>query len=214
MMLAVTNWFEWILAKLPVLIFVLVFIAQALRGLFRGRGEKSPPAEKPNELDEQRRVREVQEEIRRRIAERRSAPPPPLPPAHPPQPVERRFETTQMPEPMGDPLRRMFEDLKRQIAPTEPEPPPVPAPRRIERHAAEIDRQQRLADQLKDAEAARALAQRRAANVVAEKRAESQQEPALRSAARESLLADLRGADSLRRAFVLREVLGPPVGLR
>lgn len=214
MMLAATNWFEWLLSKLPVLIFVIVFIAQALRGFFRLRGEKPSPAEKPNELDEQRRVREVQEEIRRRIAERRSTPPPPLPSAHPPQPLERRPETTQRPEPFGDPLRRVFEDLKRQMAPTEPEPPPVPPPQRLERHTAEIERQQQLADQLRAAQATRALEQRRAAQLVAQQQAESQQEPALRSAAREALLADLRGADSLRRAFVLREVLGPPVGLR
>ena len=42
----------------------------------------------------------------------------------------------------------------------------------------------------------------------------SQSEGGLLSASRGHLLDDLRDGRSLRRAFVLREVLGPPVGLR
>ena len=41
-----------------------------------------------------------------------------------------------------------------------------------------------------------------------------QSEAGLRTAARARLLADLADPQSVRRAFVLREVLGPPVGLR
>jgi hypothetical protein len=56
--------------------------------------------------------------------------------------------------------------------------------------------------------------QRRAEHRAADRAAEAESEPALRVAARDHVLADLADPQSLRRAFVLREVLGPPVGLR
>jgi hypothetical protein len=109
----------------------------------------------------------------------------------------------------------MLEELQRKAqqahAPVERPAPPVLADRR---HAAEIERQQRLADELRQAEEARLLAQRRAESVTAEKRAEAETETALRAAARDRVLGDLSDPQSLRRAFVLREVLGTPVGLR
>ena len=43
---------------------------------------------------------------------------------------------------------------------------------------------------------------------------ESESERGLLTGSRGDLLADLRDPASLRRAFVLREVLGTPVGLR
>ena len=63
-------------------------------------------------------------------------------------------------------------------------------------------------------EQARATEQRRAAQVTAAIRTESQSERGLLTGSRGDLLADLRDPTSLRRAFVLREVLGTPVGLR
>jgi hypothetical protein len=36
----------------------------------------------------------------------------------------------------------------------------------------------------------------------------------VQAAARDRILGDLRDPEALRRAFVLREVLGPPVALR
>jgi hypothetical protein len=82
------------------------------------------------------------------------------------------------------------------------------------RHAAEVERQQRIADELKQAEESRLLAQRRAEALAADKRAEAESEAALRSVARDRVMGDLSDPQSLRRAFVLREVLGAPVGLR
>jgi len=80
--------------------------------------------------------------------------------------------------------------------------------------SAELERQQRLADDLRAVDQARLVTERRAAHTAQEKKTEAESESTLRSVAREELLTDLADAHSLRRAFVLREVLGTPVGLR
>ena len=204
---------DWLLERVGVLIFVLVFVVQIVRGLMRSRSETPPEQAKPDALEEQRRVQEVQAQIRRRIAERRGgtpvAEPPPMirreaPPAPTPQ-------TTQMPEPFGGPLRRVFEELQRQ---TQPMPPPVPAAPVVDRRGFELERQQQLADQLRSVEESRVLAQRRATQATAITTEAAGSEMGQRSAARGRALDDLHSPESLRRAFVLREVLGTPVGLR
>ena len=204
---------DWLLERVGVLIFVLVFVVQIVRGLMRSRTETPPEQAKPDTLEEQRRVQEIQAQIRRRIAERRGetpvAEPPPMvrreaPPAPSPQ-------TTQMPEPFGGPLRRVFEELQRQA---QPPPPPVPAAPVVDRRGYELERQQKLADQLRSVEESRVLAQRRATQATAITKEAAGSEMGQRSAARGRALDDLHSPESLRRAFVLREVLGTPVGLR
>jgi hypothetical protein len=61
---------------------------------------------------------------------------------------------------------------------------------------------------------ARTTEDRRAAQVSAGVKTEAASRTGLLTEARAGLLADLRDPTELRRAFVLREVLGPPVGLR
>jgi hypothetical protein len=211
---------DWILERLGVVIFVLIFISQIVRGVLRARRENPPPAAKPDELEEQRRTREIQEQIRRRIAERRggraAAEPPPLARTEPAPAPAGPIETTQMPEPFGGPLRRMLQELEREVSPP---PPPAPPPPRlepvvVESRSAENERQQRLADELRAVNEARVLAQRRATKLADAKSAAAQSEAGLRTAVRGKVLEDLQDPASLRRAFVLREVLGTPVGLR
>ena len=220
-MFAAASLFDWVMGKLPVLIFLLVFVSQVVRGWMRSREEKPAPQAKPDSLEEQRRTREVQEQIRRRIAARRGevaapplAPSEPLPPAMP-----RRMETTQMPEPFGGPLRRVMEELQREILPPPALPPspvraPVPTALRSESLSLELERQQQLAESLRVMEESRVLVERRAKNLAADNYAASQSEGGLRSVVRGKVLADVRDPASLRRAFVLREVLGAPVALR
>ena len=125
-----------------------------------------------------------------------------------------------MPEAPPSPLRRVFEELQREIQPqvaAPPPPPPLPVVRAVSAHESrsfELERQQQLADQLRSLEEERVLVKRRASNIAAEKQADAQSETGLRSVARGKLMDDLRDAEGLRRAFVLREVLGTPVGLR
>lgn len=58
------------------------------------------------------------------------------------------------------------------------------------------------------------MAERHAAALATEKKTAAESETGVLTAARGSLLADLREPGSLRRAWVLREVLGAPVALR
>ncbi|MFM9080783.1 MAG: hypothetical protein ACKOTE_11760, partial [Opitutaceae bacterium] len=58
--------FDWLLDRLGVVIFVVIFVVQIIRGLLQARRQTPPPASKPDALDEERRVQEIQEQIRRR----------------------------------------------------------------------------------------------------------------------------------------------------
>ncbi len=215
------NLLEWLLERKGLVIFVLFIVVQVVRGFFRTRSAAAPePTAKPDELEEQRRTQEIQEEIRRRKEERRGAfapaeTPPPLQQDPVPQALPRRAETTQMPEPFGGPLRRMMEELERD---GRPQPVPVPTPPVLpstaERRNAELVRQEQLAEELRVLEESRMLVKRRATQLAASSYAQSQSEGGLRTAVQGKIFEDLRDPASLRRAIVLREVLGTPVGLR
>ncbi len=205
---------NWILGHLGPVIFAVIVITQVLRAAGRAKRNR---AEQPQQ-DPAAATRDEQaarEAIRRRIAERRAAgggppaEPPPLAEARPaPSP-----QTTQLPDVFNGPLGRMLQELQKRAAPPAPEPaapPPLPAAH----SSAELERQAQLAERLRELEEARAATQRRAAHLKEEQAAAAQAEPALRGAAREHLLQDLAGPQSLRRALVLREVLGAPVALR
>ena len=88
---------------------------------------------------------------------------------------------------------------------------PAPATAaRSEADEAALLRQERLAQQMRDLEAQRAAASRRATL-----KTETAREAAeLRSRAASSVRQDLRDPRTLRHAVILREVLGTPVGLR
>ena len=208
---------KWILEHLGIVVVLVVILSQILRALLQARKSNAEREVKRDDGTEDRRVREVQEQIRRQIAARRSAqetaaPPPPVS-AQPEVRPTPRPQTTQLPELFGGPLGRMLEELQRKAQQHLPAPvqPPVLSEKR---NNAELERQQRLADEMKALEETRALVQRRAAPLAADTRTEAQSEPALRTVAQDRLLGDLRDPQSLRRAFVLREVLGAPVGLR
>jgi hypothetical protein len=79
-----------------------------------------------------------------------------------------------------------------------------------DRRTAELERQRRLAEELRQLEAERTEARRRAVRESAEAAAAS----SAARAARGGLAEELRDAASARRAVILREVLGTPVGLR
>lgn len=206
---------EWIFKHLGIVIFLAIFLSQIVRAVMRSRRASEEHEVQHDDAAEARRVRDVQEQIRRRIAERRAGGEAmPHPASTGEQRLERpapRPETTQMPE-FGGPLGRMLEELQKRAQP----PPPAPPPPVVAAHnTAELQRQQRLADEIKALEESRMAAQRRAAAIaVEESAAVATAGAAKRSAAREHLLEDLSDTTSLRRAIVLREVLGAPVGLR
>ena len=158
-------------------------------------------------------TRRIQEEIRRKIAERQSggAARPSVPATLAPSaPVVR--EGTAEPTPTTPiPVARRRE--------LEPSPYAMDESRRatVEREAAAVlENQRALAEQLAALKLRRAETGRTARSLregIDELTAAGNAE--LREASEEvSLLSELRNARSLRKAIVLREVLGTPVGLR
>jgi hypothetical protein len=82
-------------------------------------------------------------------------------------------------------------------------------PAAVSARAAELERQRLLAEQLAALQAERVAGRRRAEEATA---AVAERAVAARAPAR--LMEDLRDPAALRRAVLLREVLGTPVGLR
>jgi len=218
------NLLDWLLERIGLVIFVVIFLVQILRGLLQARRAAPPPStSKPDALEEERRVQDIQAEIRRRIAERRGGA---APAAAPEAPVAREAAPVAPPVPEApstdpfEPMRRMMRDfeeqareMERKISGEEPAPaaaPPPVMPAAVSARAAELERQRLLAEQLATLQAERAAVRRRAEEAAAT--------AAVRAAgvARASgrLVEELRDPGALRRAVLLREVLGTPVGLR
>ena len=203
---------DWILDNIWVLVAISAVIARLLMKRKEGdaaqRGQPAPPRESETEdpaLAE--RTRKIREEIQRKIAERRGqrAQPPVLQPLPPrPVPAERDSEDTASPLTLRDVVREVMHPQ------TEQE---LLASRQIKEIAvaAEARRQADVAAKLQEAELVKTATRRRAAleATMAEKK-----ESAAIPPARAAVLDDLRSPPALRRAFVLREVLGPPVALR
>jgi hypothetical protein len=205
---------KWVLENLGLVVVLAVGAVSFLRTVFRAakgdepRPPRSAPAEDPEAAE---RTRRVQEEIRRKIAERRGA----LEQSHAERraaaaredaPPRLRPATVPPVDPFGGPMRRITETLENLAQRSQ----------REEAEAAqreEEERQRKLTAQLRALEAQRAEERRRAAEIAAGARA---RKPiaAIEFAAASSLRDQLRDKGELRRAIVLREILSTPVGLR
>jgi hypothetical protein len=153
------------------------------------------------------RTRRIQEEIRRKIAERRSGR---LPPALPSTPSPRPVAPPLLaPRPVaeGGGLR---ERLQRKLMEMQQKAEAANAARRQQERQEEVRRQQALeraaAEQRKQAAAAQKF-------VAAPRSADETKQP-LPALPASKWRTALRDPASVRRAMVLREILGPPVGLR
>lgn len=153
----------------------------------------SEPQPKMQMDDDAERTRRIQEEIRRKILERVGGSvrpvltPPPMPEA--PTPLHRE---------QSQPVVNTYKESTRDEE-------------AVAADMAMLERQQMLAEKLRELQAQR-REHDRPAEVFAEKTALAMS--ASSTAVRGSVLADLRNPVSVRRAIVLREVLGTPVGLR
>lgn len=179
------GWFFQILPLLVVFIVVASIIRTAAK-VARKLNEPPPDRRSPAHFDpaEAERTRRIQEEIRRKIAERRGTAVLPEPALRDEPPEEQVFAPASGPA----------------------EPPPVAAT------AAILERQQQLADQMRALEAARLAEQRKVGEIAT--MAASGRVVASTTTVRGTLLADLRNPSTARRAMLLREVLGSPVALR
>lgn len=214
---------SWILEHLQIIVFVAGAIAYWLNQRAREKaGEQAdydgdgipeattrplvPSSRDGSDPEQDERVRRIQEEIRRKIAERQGRAPAPAAPA--PGPTE------------FDPLRELLRPV---LGEPQPEaPPPVPVVEIREAYdpdQAALERQRKLAEQLEELETRRAEARRTAESTRKNSAYDLPSTP--KASAPGSVSADsgtvrdsLRSARSLRRAIVLREILDRPVALR
>ncbi|HVZ65235.1 MAG TPA: hypothetical protein VG936_11735 [Lacunisphaera sp.] len=204
---------DWISHNLQVIIAIAGAIAWWLTQ--RKRGDTtvdSEPAEKTfSDPELAERTRRIREEIQRKIDQRNrgmgqgaGAPAAPVRP---------------LPLPAGEVgLPGLPPILRELIEVHAPEPPVIrTAPARptqdravVERQAEILEQQAALAEQLRMAKEMKEAELRRLQFEQSVADHESSRVAALRGA----LDDDLRSPESLRRAFLLREVLGPPVALR
>lgn len=224
---------DWILDNLQVLIAIAGAIAYWLNQRRRERDGESadydgdgvpetPPTVRrldPNEPDpaEVERTRQIQEEIRRKILQRRAGggspapePPPLLVPTSVPRlperaPVDdaRRSPPPVAQEPMGDLLRRMLDPQ---------------AELRAEEERLSRERQRALQEQLQVMEEQGRREREKLAALTSTLRNAVPTTPSAAAPGdrgRDGSLGDvLRDPRGLRRAILLREVLGAPVGMR
>jgi hypothetical protein len=199
---------DWIINHLFIVVFVAIGVANMLAKAKRAGAPQRPPQPERSSLDPDatERTRRVQEEIRRKIAERAGRLPM-SPPTVSPGPSAGPSS--------APPSRNIFQELARQMAEAKEN---AARQQRAQAAAGAQAAQQRvedreLAEARQLAEAQRTL-QRQQQTVATAVAYRATDQKTTTGSARDKLLADLREPDSLRRAWVLREILGEPVGLR
>ena len=186
---------NWLLDNVWAAVIIFTVLAQLWKAITKGKGGDEAPAPHQEETFDDpelaERTRKIREEIQRKIAER-----------------ARGYPTEQPTLPLDQPDEP---PLVREVVVT-----PTPPPRRgltafeAQRQAEILEEQAALAERLQEAEQMKLAAQKRARYEAAT----ADQTTVARSLSRSTVLDDLRDPAALRRAFILREVLGPPVALR
>ena len=212
---------NWISEHLQLILAVAgalaYWLSQRREAEAKREAEKNPPPASLAEADadDPFRAEKVREEIRRKIAERRGGAPLPEPVrAEPPLVEEKRFPLPPLARPLaptdtfGGPSRPLVRRTET-VRPVEPAPAPMATTIAPETYAASLERQEQLATKMRELAEQRTLVARRAAAVAVTDAAVAQS-----ALAGNELRHDLRDPRSLRRAMVLREILGAPVALR
>lgn len=154
-----------------------------------GEDEDAPlsPELQDSAMEEEARARRIQEEIRRKIAERTASPPMAPPPVMEPEWVRTEPETVV--------------------------PPPLVVEQRYDPDAAILEQQRQLQERLRLVEETR----RKTAALQTQISQPRMSRTVTAIASRftpGSLAANLRSRSEVRRAIVMREILGPPKGLQ
>ncbi|MBC2596334.1 hypothetical protein H5P28_18865 [Ruficoccus amylovorans] len=219
---------EWLV---PVVVFVIWAINAAMQ-MAKKKGEQEEEAEQESRPytpldhpanDNNERARRIQEEIRRKIAERRGEAPPPREQADngpPPlrQPADHRMPSPlEAPRPVSnqrEPQHRRQQFPRPNTTSTEPSPYfEVPPPPR--NYEAEIEEQRRQAEEaLRRAEAVRRQTRAKTPARAPRKPILEHSGDATFKSIRGSLRRDLKDPAAVRRAVLHYEIIGPPVSLR
>lgn len=180
---------EWILNHLQFVLAVAGALAYWLNERRKADSEEAPPPHVSKTFEDPElaeRTRKIREEIQRKIDQRARGY------AQPPVPVN-PAETEVSP-----PIIREVAVVRSSSRAD------------VQRQAEILEEQAALMERLQEAEAMKAGAQKRVA--FEEATADHRQE--LLAQTRSTVVQDLRSADALRRAFIMKEILGPPVALR
>ncbi len=200
---------EWILDNLKLVVFVviiLIYAIKAMKAKSAEDGDGAAPTRRamPGEHDaaEAERTRQIQEEIRRRILARQrgetAAPPPP-------EVFESEPEQVEGPQTLRPVIVAERAGVEEDAYAREDQ-------ERAAREAGMLETQRTFEEQLRQLRAVRELATAAIPKMGA---ARTFPGPERRSAALPgSWRAELAGRGSLRRAIILREILGEPVGMR
>lgn len=202
---------EWLTEHFDVLLpiaLVLFFLFQKL--FVPHEGEAGPPGDGSEAAQEARRI---QEEIRRKIIARQQGQAQPQPTG------EAAFQGEETPPPAFFPRREVspppIRYERESPAPAVETPPPT---RRSREPAARRDMQDELRvqkERLREARAAKAEAMRRTSKAgLPKERSAYAYQTQSESDLRAQLLADIATGTSLKRAFLLKEVVDRPIGLR
>ena len=191
---------DWILDNLQlVVVLASAFAVWLTQRRKQAQEDDSPPPVRPTEdtgpFDLESEARRIQEEIRRKIAERRGG-------------------SAEMPAPPPLPFER--EGRPRTVV-TAPVPAPRTAPEWDQSESLVLENQRRMQEQMRELAAQRRAARQQAAQAFAYPPAPGQPGKSGRAAkpvAVGSVRAALRSPASVRQAVLLREVLGAPVALQ
>lgn len=212
---------SWVLDHLGLIVFLAVgyTVWRKMKDFLRRVTEETErrarhrPVAANRDPEDDNRVRDIQEEIRRKIAERRGGDQRtvgvPAMTGDSPPPLSRSGIPPL--DPFGGQMRKVITELERRL---QPAPPPPLVVERSRVDSIQLERQEQLAEQMRVLEESRVLAARRSAQRAATANTAASSERGRLESSRKSLLLELRDPRSLRRAFVLREVLSAPVGLR
>jgi hypothetical protein len=188
---------DWVFNHLQVIIAIAGAIGWLLsqKKQAQARDEAPRPAEERGFEDPElaERTRRIREEIQRKIEQRAkgyATEQPKVPGAEPAAPPPIVQEVV---------IARSVPEMRRGMSQAE-----------ARRQAEILGQQAALAEKLREAELVTAAAAKRTEFEAAT----ADDSAAARVHARSTVLDDLRDPDALRRAFILREVLGPPVALR
>ncbi|TVR47974.1 MAG: hypothetical protein EA425_15050 [Puniceicoccaceae bacterium] len=204
------DWFFDNLGAIATFLIILLYFLSNLKG---GREEEPPSADDDADAEEARRI---QEEIRRKIVERQRGGQSLEEPVRPPPPRAEEPVYRTVPAPTLRPTEGTDRSSRAGFPRgTGHEPPPVPA------HQPEADPvfrmedyEKRVQEQLRRAREYRERlghASRSTPTMASSTRASA---PLPSSSLRQALLADLSHPHSIKRAFLLKEILGTPVGQR
>lgn len=206
---------EWVFDNLenvivPIIILILYGLGNAAQGKKKKRKKRRLARQAKGRTDEAaRRAREIKEEIQRKIAQRGGGPSTPPPLQEPPPPELPPFQ--EEPIPAGREIPWQTEELPEQAPspvaePLAPPEPPVLAPMDSQVHLEDIE------DKLRQTRALQARMRQRAEPVATTPRLV----PLLlaKDSLRGQLFRDLAHPLGQRKAILVSEILGKPLGLK